>query len=57
MSVDYSSSANQFRSAFGMNIQGTGSTTASMFANRYPWEEALSLFGAVEGCGAQAIKN
>ena len=57
MSVDYSSSANQFRSAFGMNIQGTGSTTASMFANRYPWEEALALFGAVQGYGAQPIKN
>ncbi len=33
-----------------------GSTTVSMFANRYPWEEALALFGAVGGKGAQAIK-
>lgn len=57
MSVDYSSTANQFRSALGMNVQGTGSTSASMFANRYPWEEALALFGAVEGYGAQPIKN
>ncbi|MBQ7489659.1 MAG: DUF1565 domain-containing protein [Bacteroidales bacterium] len=56
VSVDYNSSANQFRSAFGMNLQGTGGTKATMFANRYPWEEALELFGAVKGCGAQAIK-
>ncbi len=56
MSVDYNSSANQFRSAFGMNLQGTGTTTTSMYANRYPWQEALLLFGAVNGCGAQALK-
>lgn len=56
MSVDYNSTANQFRSALGMNVQGTGSTSATMFANRYPWEEALMLFGAVPGYGAQAIK-
>ena len=57
MNADYGSTANQFRSALGMNLQGTGSTKASMFANRYPWEEALQLFGAVEGYGAQAIRN
>ena len=57
MNVNYGSAANQFRSAMGMNLQGTGSTTASMFANRYPWEEALKLFGAVQGYGAQTIKN
>ena len=57
MNADYNSSVNQFRSAMGMNIQGTGTTTASMFANRYPWEEALALFGAVQGYGAQPIKN
>ena len=56
MSVDYNSSANQFRSAFGMNLQGTGTTTTNMYANRYPWQEALLLFGAVNGCGAQALK-
>lgn len=56
MSVDYNSSANQFRSAFGMNLQGTGTTKTNMYANRYPWQEALLLFGAVNGCGAQAIK-
>ena len=56
MSVDYNSSANQFRSAFGMNLQGTGTTKTNMYANRYPWQEALLLFGAVNGCGAQALK-
>ncbi len=53
LSVDYDSTANQFNRALGLNIQGTGKTTASMFANRYPWEEALNLFGAVKGVGAQ----
>jgi len=57
MNADYGSTANQFRSAMGMNIQGTGSTKTTMFANRYPWEEALQLFGAVQGYGAQEIKN
>ena len=56
MSVDYNSSANQFRSAFGMNLQGTGTTKTNMYANRYPWQEALLLFGAVNGCGAQTLK-
>ena len=56
MSVDYGSAANQFRSAMGMNIQGTGKTTATMFANRYPWKEALQLFGAMSGYGAQMPK-
>ena len=57
MSADYNSSVNQFRSALGMNIVGTGNTTATMYANRYPYEEALKLFGAMPGYGAQNIKN
>ena len=57
MSADYNSSANQFRSALGMNIQGSGSTKTTMFANRYPWEDALKLFGAMPGYGAQKIEN
>jgi len=28
-----------------------------MYANRYPWKEALGLFGAMQGVGAQAIRN
>jgi hypothetical protein len=31
-------------------------TKASMFANRYPSENVLKFFGAVEGAGAQAVK-
>ena len=57
MSADYNSSANQFRSALSMNIQGSGSTKTTMFANRYPWEDALKLFGAMPGYGAQKIEN
>ncbi len=55
LSVDYSSTVNQFNSAFGLNIQGTGKTTSTMFANRYPWKEALKLFGAISGVGAQKL--
>lgn len=53
LSVNYNSVANQFNSALGLNIQGTGKTTATMYANRYPWQEALQLFGAMSGVGAQ----
>ena len=55
--VDPNSPANTFRQAMGMNIQGTMKSSASMFANRYPWEDALKLFGAMEGVGAQKPKN
>ena len=51
--LDRNSPANQFRSAFGMNLQAEGSTKVDMFANRYPLEDALKLFGAVDGKGAQ----
>ena len=53
--VDYdpNSPANQFRSAFGMNQQATMTNKVDMFANRYPLDDALKLFGAVEGYGAQ----
>ena len=43
------------RSAFGMN-PGRGTTRVDMFANRYPLTDALKLFGAVEGKGAQMPK-
>ena len=36
-----------------MNIVGEGKITASMYANRYPWTEALNLFGVMSGKGAQ----
>ncbi|HNX06785.1 MAG TPA: right-handed parallel beta-helix repeat-containing protein [Bacteroidales bacterium] len=50
---DSNSPANQWRSAMGMNKQGTISSNVSMFANKYPWKDALNLFGNVNGVGAQ----
>ncbi|MCL2104526.1 MAG: DUF1565 domain-containing protein [Kiritimatiellaeota bacterium] len=55
--VDPNSPANTFRQAMGMNLTGTMKSSATMFANRYPWEEALNFFGAMEGYGAQKIQN
>lgn len=50
---DRNSASNQWRSALGMNMQGTMSSSVTMFCNRYPWKEAADLFGNVQGCGAQ----
>jgi len=55
--VDPNSPANQLRAAMGMNIQGTMQSSATMYANRYPWQDALKFFGAVQGYGAQKINN
>ncbi|MCQ2226462.1 MAG: hypothetical protein MJZ01_00970 [Bacteroidales bacterium] len=55
-SVDRNSAANQFRSAMGMNIQGTISSRVTMYANRYNHDKALKFFGAVKGYGAQMPK-
>lgn len=52
-SYDASSAANTFRSAMGMNMTGTMTSSVTMYANRYPWKKALDVFGAVQGCGAQ----
>lgn len=54
--VDYdeNSPANQFRAALGMNKQGKITSSVSMYANKYPFDDALKLFGAVAGVGAQA---
>lgn len=52
-SYDPNSAANQVNRLFGMNQQGTEIVRASMFANRYPYEKAFDLFGAVSGYGAQ----
>lgn len=53
--VDYdpNSPANQWREAMGLNKQGKISSSATMFANKYPWKDALELFGNVQGAGAQ----
>lgn len=50
---DPNSQQNQWAKALGMNQQGTMSSSASMFMNKYPWKETLALFGAVSGNGAQ----
>ena len=54
---DPNSPANTFRQAMGMNMVGTMQSTATMYANRYPWRDALKFFGAMENVGAQTIKN
>jgi hypothetical protein len=50
------SPANQWRAILGLNLQGTMSSSVTMYGNRYPYQKALELFGAVEGAGAQAIE-
>lgn len=56
--VDYdeNSPMNTFRSAMGMNKQGTITSTVSMYANKYPFDDAIKLFGAVPDVGAQLPK-
>ena len=53
--VDYdeNSPMNQFRAAMGMNKQGTINSSVSMYANKYPLDDAIKLFGAVADVGAQ----
>lgn len=53
--VDYNpdSPANQWRAAMGLNKQGKIHSSATMFANKYPWRDALLLFGNIPGTGAQ----
>jgi hypothetical protein len=55
-SFNPNSSVNQFRNALGMNMQGTETVRVSMYGNRYPFEKAFDLFGAVDGYGAQEIR-
>lgn len=56
LSSDPNSPENQFRQAMGMNQTGTMKSSATMFANRYPFEDALKMFGAISGFGAQVPK-
>ncbi len=53
---DPNSPANVWREVMGLNKQGKISSQVTMFMNRYPVNEALKLFGAVAGSGAQAVK-
>lgn len=52
-SYDPNSAANTVREAFGLNKQGTSTTRVTMFGNRYNFDKAMQLFGAVKGYGAQ----
>ena len=56
LSSNPNSPENQFRQAMGMNQTGTMTSSATMFANRYPFEDALKMFGAIKGYGAQMPK-
>ncbi len=47
---------NALRQAVGLPMQGTIVSKVDMFGNRYPLEDALKLFGAMSGKGAQTIK-
>ena len=47
---------NGLRSVLGLPLQGTITTTCDMYANRYPLEDALKLFGAMKDKGAQEVK-
>jgi len=47
---------NGLRSVLGLPLQGTIKTQCDMFCNRYPLEDALKLFGALPGKGAQIAK-
>ncbi len=47
---------NALRSVLGLPLQGTITTKVDMFGNRYPLDDALKLFGAMPGKGAQEIK-
>lgn len=51
--LDRNSPANMWRSMMGMNLQGTMTSSVTMFGNKYPWADASKLFGNVNGCGAQ----
>jgi hypothetical protein len=50
---DPNSPANVMREVMGLNKQGKLATSVSMFGNRYSLKEALKLFGAIDGVGAQ----
>jgi hypothetical protein len=54
---DPSSPANQLREVMGLNKQGKLKTQVSMFANRYPWQAALELFGNLADAGAQVPRD
>ena len=55
-SFNPNSGANLYRSAHGMNMVGTEIHRVSMYGNRYRFDEAMKLFGAKAGYGAQVSR-
>lgn len=55
-SYQENSAMNTFRSAMGMNKQGTETVRVSMYGNRYPFEDIPKLWGVIAGKGAQMPK-
>lgn len=53
---DPDSAANQIRDMLGLNKHGKLTTSVTMYGNRYSWEKALELFGAIPTVGAQIPK-
>lgn len=53
LDYDPNSSINQWSRALGLNQQGKMKSNVTMFMNKYPWEEALKLFGGSNEVGAQ----
>ncbi len=53
---DPNSSANQLRSMLGQNKEVSVKSSTSMYANKYPYADALKIFGAVPEYGAQIPK-
>jgi hypothetical protein len=53
---DPNSPANVLREVYGLPKQGKLKTQVSMFGNRYPAADALKLFGAYAGVGAQSAR-
>jgi len=54
--LDRGSPPNQWRSILGLPLQGSMTSQVSMYGNRYPYQKALELVGAVKGVGAQAAR-
>ena len=51
--LDSESPANRMRGSLGLEKRGELTSEVTMYGNRYPCEDALKLFGAVAGVGAQ----
>ena len=55
---DPDSQANQLRAAMGMNTVGKLTSKVTMYANKYPFTDAIfGFWGAVEDYGAQELEN